>query len=455
MRLKIFILFFICFDNIYPITISTKTSVALDHISQGRMQNGINELIASAATNDIAAQYFLAQCYDDGIIVSKNYKEAFNLYRKVAERGLPDAMVRLSEFYEHGYFVAKNPLKRLEWNERFIKKGGKYTLPNIKEIYMQGTKYAENNIEPSTKNISPQSCKEDIPQQISYINNLYINNHYDTKNTQDRTIQNATEPDVKNIEDKIPCADIENTRMLALIIANENYEDAPDVPYALNDGNAMQTYFTKTLGIPDTHVRYIRNATLNNLKKAINWLELKCEAFNGGKDIIVYYAGHGVPDDINKEAYILPTDGLATDPSTGMYLDDFYKRLSALKANSVSVLLDACFSGAKRDGSMLMATRGISIKPKMHVPDGKIVVISATTNDQTAFPYEQQRHGLFTYYLLDAIRNSKGDITLGELADYVTDAVKHQSIDLIGTLQSPSVSFSPSIKDSWRDIKFK
>ena len=104
---------------------------------------------------------------------------------------------------------------------------------------------------------------------------------------------------------------------------------------------------------------------------------------------------------------------------------------------------------------MLMATRGITIKPKTHVPDGKLIVLSATSNDETAFPIEKQKHGLFTYTLLRKIQETSGDITWGELADYVTETVKNRSIDLNGKLQTPTVSVSPSMKSIWKDIKIR
>lgn len=91
----------------------------------------------------------------------------------------------------------------------------------------------------------------------------------------------------------------------------------------------------------------------------------------------------------------------------------------------------------------------------MHVPDGKMIVFSATSNDETAFPIEGQRHGLFTYTLLRKIQETGGDITWGELSDYVTETVKNRSIDLNGKLQTPTVSVSSSLRDSWRDLKIR
>lgn len=242
---------------------------------------------------------------------------------------------------------------------------------------------------------------------------------------------------------------------IAIIIANENYKRVPKVPHALNDGIIFRKYLTLTFGIPEENIEYLEDASLNDIKYALNKVSLKCETSKDQISLIIYYAGHGVPDDKTNEAYLLPIDGFGTDPKSGLNMEDFYESLSGMPAKSVIVLLDACFSGAKRDGGMLMATRGITIKPNMKVPDGKLIVLSATSEDPTAFPIEDQKHGLFTYTLLRKIQETNGDITWGELADYVTETVKTRSIDLAGKLQSPTVSVSPSIKDSWRNQKIR
>lgn len=253
----------------------------------------------------------------------------------------------------------------------------------------------------------------------------------------------------------IPTVKSFNHKTFAIIIANENYKRVPNVPHAINDGKVVKKYLLSSFGVPEENIEYLEDASLNDIKYAIANVSQRCKAFRDQCSVIVYYAGHGVPDDKTAEAFLLPVDGFGTDPSSGLNLDNFYASLSEMPAKSVVVLLDACFSGAKRDGGMLMATRGITIKPKVQVPDGKLIVLAATSNDETAFPIEQQKHGLFTYTMLRKIQETDGDITWGELADYVTETVKNCSIDLNGKLQTPTVSVSSSMKDIWRNLKIR
>lgn len=253
----------------------------------------------------------------------------------------------------------------------------------------------------------------------------------------------------------IPVTTKRQNNTYAIVIANENYKRVPNVPFAHNDGKIFRQYLISSFGIPEENIEYLEDASLNDIKYALTNVSQRCNAFKDQVSVIVYYAGHGVPDDKTAEAFLLPVDGFGTDPSSGLNLDDFYASLSEMPAKSIIVLMDACFSGAKRDGGMLLATRGITIKPKIQVPDGKLIVLSATSNNETAFPIEQQNHGLFTYTLLRKIQETGGDITWGELTDYVTETVKNSSIDLIGKLQTPTVSVSLSMKDVWRNIKIR
>ena len=135
-------------------------------------------------------------------------------------------------------------------------------------------------------------------------------------------------------------------------------------------------------------------------------------------------------------------------------MEELYATLGALPAQSITVFLDACFSGAKREGGMMASTRGVAIKVKASSPMGKMVVFSASQEDETAYPYKEQEHGLFTYYLLKKLKESKGDVTLGELSDYVIKEVKRQSIVQNGKIQTPVLVPSVHIAD-WRNWKLR
>ena len=118
-------------------------------------------------------------------------------------------------------------------------------------------------------------------------------------------------------------------------------------------------------------------------------------------------------------------------------------------------MLDACFSGVERGSSQaLVAARGVAIKPKDEVLKGNMVVFSATSDDETALAYQAKRHGMFTYFLLDQLKQTKGKVTFGDLFTKISQEVKKNSMLENDKLQTPSVNVSAGMKNKWKDLQF-
>lgn len=257
---------------------------------------------------------------------------------------------------------------------------------------------------------------------------------------------------VSDVDTDIPQASSENDRTFVVILANENYNTESRVEYAHNDGEVFSRYCNKTLGIPESNIRVVFDATLNNIRAQVDWLSKVGEAYGGDARLMFYYAGHGIPDESSKEAYILPVDGYGSNVATGYKLSELYDQLSAIPSSSTLVFLDACFSGANRDDQMLASVRGIAVRVKKEVPQGNLVIFSAAQGDETALPYNEQGHGMFTYFLLKKLQETGGNVSLGDLSDYVTDQVRKMSVVTKSKPQTPTVSAGVSISD-WRSIK--
>ena len=256
-----------------------------------------------------------------------------------------------------------------------------------------------------------------------------------------------------DVDKGIPEASEVNDRLFAVIIANEDYQREVDVNFAVNDGNTFGEYCRKTLGIPEQNIHIVENATLNNILAEVDWITKVAEAYQGEAGLIFYYAGHGIPDESTGDAYLLPVDGYGSNINTGYKLDNLYASLSSAPSRYTYVFLDACFSGAERGGSMIASARGIAIRAKASAPKGNMVVFSAAQGDETAYPYKEKGHGMFTYYLLKKLQESGGDVTLGELSDYVRSEVRKQSIVSNSKMQTPTVTASPAMQDSWQSLQ--
>lgn len=266
--------------------------------------------------------------------------------------------------------------------------------------------------------------------------------------------QTLTVEGVKSdVDINIPEVSTKNENLYALIIANENYSMVSGVPYALNDGQTFAEYCEKTLGLPEKNVLLYKDASFGIMLNAMDKVKKLAAARGGDMELIFYYAGHGIPDESSKDAFLLPIDSDGKQTKVCYSLNDIYSELGAMNTQSVTVFLDACFSGAKRDGGMVAEARGVAIKPKQSAPTGNMVVFSAVSDDETALPYEEKGHGMFTYFLLKKLQETQGDVTLKELSDYIKQKVSSESILINDKSQTPTVTTSAAVNDTWQQMK--
>lgn len=258
-----------------------------------------------------------------------------------------------------------------------------------------------------------------------------------------------------DVDINIPEVKTTNDRTFAVIIANENYSMVSKVPMARNDGETFALYCEKTLGMPKSNIRFYPDASYGVMLRAMRDIKDISNVYGGQIKVLFYYAGHGIPNEATKDAFLLPIDADGRQTEGCYSLNKLYTELGGLNANYVVVFLDACFSGAQRDGGMLASARGVALKAKKEDPQGNMVVFSAASGNETAYPYKDKGHGLFTYFLLKKLQQTKGDVTLEELGEYVMENVKQQSVVVNRKVQTPTVSPSFTLRDSWKDLKLK
>ncbi|MDE6069430.1 MAG: caspase family protein [Alistipes sp.] len=258
-----------------------------------------------------------------------------------------------------------------------------------------------------------------------------------------------------DVDENIPQTNAISEKTFAVIIANEKYEMVAGVPMALNDGKVFGLYCQQTLGLPQENIRLYENATYGSMLRAVRDIQNISDAYAGDIQVIFYYAGHGIPNETTKDAFLLPVDADGLQTEICYPLSRLYSELGRLNARSVFVFLDACFSGAKRDGGMLASARGVALKAKKEAPQGNMVIFSAASDDETAFPYEAKGHGLFTYYLLKKLQETAGNATLAELSDYVIEKVKQQSIVINRKAQTPVINPASAMQENWRELRMK
>lgn len=404
------------------------------------------ELYQKAAEMGLdSAQNNLGACYADALGVFEDKEKAFYWYQKAAEQGHALAQANLAACYTQGNGVAVDEKKALEWCQKSAAQGNAKGMMKLAVIYYEGNAVPRDY--QKAKELVEQVLKKEKDHKGAKIYLQRIN-----KNLKEQQQLTAAEA---SVDKNIPVTAQYDENTFAVIIGNEQYAEDVTVPYAEHDAQVFKEYVQRTFGVPEKQINYIENAGLNKIRTAVRWLAKAMEVTNGKGRAIFYYAGHGIPDEASKTAYLLPVDGASGDIESAYPLSKLYQELEAIPSERITVFLDACFNGGKREGDMLASARGVAIKTKSTVPQGKMVIFTAAQGDETAYSFKSQQHGMFTYFLLRKLQDSKGNVTLGDLADYLTSEVKRQSFDENNKLQTPTAIPSQAIAGSWRSMKLK
>lgn len=233
----------------------------------------------------------------------------------------------------------------------------------------------------------------------------------------------------------------------AVVIGVEQYRNhLPPAGFAAHDAKIISEYLSRVMGYREEHIAVLLNdkAAKADMEKYIeHWLPRRVER---DATVFVYFSGHGAPDPNTKEAYLVPYDG---DPAfleaTGYPLKRLYDQLRRLPVREVVVLLDACFSGAGSRSVIAKGLRpvGISVEHPL-LAGGNTAVLSASSGQQAAGTYEEQGHGLLTYFVLKGLRgeadqNADGAIELAELYRYVKPEIEVKARRDLNLEQTPQL----------------
>jgi hypothetical protein len=225
---------------------------------------------------------------------------------------------------------------------------------------------------------------------------------------------------------------------VAIIIGIQDYKRAPKADFANKDAKEFYEYAVRALGVKPDKIRMLidDDADEVNIVKAFeNWLPIQVN--KDKTDVYVFYSGHGLPAPDGKSLYFLP-HGVDKEllSRTAVSQNDIVAALSAAKPKSVTMFIDACYSGQTRGGDILVANaKPVSLKSDANAYPPNFTVITASANDQISSSSPELKHGIFSFYLMkgmegEADANKDGKITVGEMQDYLSDKVARQAMTL-------------------------
>ncbi len=314
----------------------------------------------------------------------------------------------------------------------------KYTEKDIPvriEITESYGKYGENK----TVSVS-------LNQQLQQTNQVVI------KGVKQESLIIPTFSLIADIDKNLPTTKMNNPDAIAVVIGNSSYYKTKSVDFATNDARSIKNYLINVLGFKEGNILYKENATLGDFSMLFGTKEstrgkLANTIKEGISDVFIFYAGHGAPGLKDNKGYFVPVE---CDPNyvenSGYQLDIFYQNLAQLKAKSVTVILDACFSGANVFEKISPIV--IRIKDPVLLINNAVVITSSSGTEVSTW-YDEKEHGMFTYFFLRAIQdreksdsNNDGNLSYQEIFDYINnknEGVPYYARRIHGIEQNPTI----------------
>lgn len=231
----------------------------------------------------------------------------------------------------------------------------------------------------------------------------------------------------------------------AIVFGVEQYKTAAAAPGARADAEKVARLVTRTLGVPEAHVKTAFDQKADRLAIDLNIEWLKLNVPKGGR-VIFYFAGNGTGGKAPGTPALMPHDADAKTGAKTVPLTTLLQALSETKAAETILIVDAAFGGAGGRSSPageggLFSVRGAS-------PVVRTVLLTGVSSAEGA--RASAEGGAFTRYLLEGIgfgradANADGRVTLQEISAWagprVSRAAKRE-----GKAQTPSLVVGPAV----------
>lgn len=293
----------------------------------------------------------------------------------------------------------------------------------------------------------------------------YDHANFETKNSNayellDKARFGASEREFK----VLPISKIKYQDAVAVVIGIRDYQDTdiPKVDYAIQDALMMKRLFVETYGLREENIIYLENATLSKFtetfgNEASQMGRLNNMIKHGETDVFIYYSGHGAPAFDTQSCYFLPAD---SNPAfvglSGYSLNTFYNNLSRLSTKSLTVIIDACFSGGSAAGMLIKnssASGGLVKNPSTvfmnsntstNMTKTPIILTSSMDNEISSW-YPEKAHSLVTYYYIrglqgEADTNNDKRINTTEMQAWLETNVGEVARRLFNRTQRPNIN---------------
>ncbi|MGH1539858.1 MAG: caspase family protein [Arenicella sp.] len=211
---------------------------------------------------------------------------------------------------------------------------------------------------------------------------------------------------------------LNNRNYHALIIGNNDYSDAsfPDLLTAKADARKIATILKTKYGFQN---QVLIDASRYDIMRAISDYRKKLTEHD---KFVIYYAGHGVLDEVTQQGYWLPVDAENDNQANWISANDVINALTGINAKHALVIADSCFSG-----SLLRNSLGLDLDERdallLRLDDKRSRTVMTSGGLEPVQDDGGGKHSVFANALLWVLEHNQGVLEAGKMFVQLRDRV--------------------------------
>jgi hypothetical protein len=196
-----------------------------------------------------------------------------------------------------------------------------------------------------------------------------------------------------------------DSKIFALTVGIGRYAELPALTCPPNDAKDFAAVIHT--GVTASEIKLLTNtdATKESILKELAWL---ADSSRSSDTTILFFSGHGGRrSNSDTRAFLCPVNAEAAHlEKTCLTSDELTRALCAIKSDRLVVFLDTCHAGGVGDlsGNMRIAAGVTQFNVGAMVEGNGRIILAASRLDTPALESSTMRNGIFTGYLLEALR---------------------------------------------------
>ena len=402
-------------------------------------QRAISLATEGAKSNHAPSINVLGWLHQEGLGTEKNHAIAMEYFQRAASLQNRDAMANLGRAYAIGDGVERDLVKARSFYEQAligpISPGGKKLAEEFLADTSTGKTQAEVSPVPTvtkpdvSTNQIPKATPSGMALNESQNQQAELMARLDKMQQQLAAIQASSNS--ANLTNALSKPQIVYANRRALVIGNDGYKHVSPLENAGADAKAIAV----TLESVGYQVMLRQDLDEKAFKQTLRDFRLQVQ---GGDEVLVYFAGHGVQ--VGSANFLLPVDIKGDNEEQvkdeGIELQRVLDLLRERKAKFSLAIVDACRDNPFKQSGRAIGGRGLA---PTTAATGQMVMFSAGAGEQALDrlgPSDKEKNGLFTRVLL------KEMIKPGVPVDRVLRNVRAEVVKLassVGREQTPAL----------------